>query len=198
MIEGSEPCDGSDLDGHTCASEGFTAGTLACSATCTLVTSGCSTCGNGILEPGEQCDDGNTMSGDGCSSTCQIETTSCDPDGVWTISGTPFSYTCCAGNVDVDVSTFIFSAAGAMIDSSPSDPVTMTGAATTCPTGSFADTGTIPGGCAEHYTVTGTFTGPNTWTGTYKLAFTGSQCSCLGGALGTPCVDQIFPVTATR
>lgn len=31
-------------------------------------------CGNGIIEPGEQCDDSNTVNGDGCSSTCQIET----------------------------------------------------------------------------------------------------------------------------
>ena len=31
------------------------------------------TCGNGILEGTEQCDDGNTVSGDGCSSTCHIE-----------------------------------------------------------------------------------------------------------------------------
>jgi cysteine-rich repeat protein len=30
-------------------------------------------CGDGILDPGEQCDDGNTINGDGCSSTCQIE-----------------------------------------------------------------------------------------------------------------------------
>jgi fibro-slime domain-containing protein len=30
-------------------------------------------CGNGVLDPGEQCDDGNTTSGDGCSSTCQLE-----------------------------------------------------------------------------------------------------------------------------
>ena len=25
------------------------------------------TCGNGVLDPGEQCDDGNKMAGDGCS-----------------------------------------------------------------------------------------------------------------------------------
>ena len=31
------------------------------------------TCGNGVVDPGEQCDDGNTVSGDGCSSTCQLE-----------------------------------------------------------------------------------------------------------------------------
>jgi uncharacterized delta-60 repeat protein len=30
-------------------------------------------CGNGILEPGEQCDDGNTADGDCCSSTCQLQ-----------------------------------------------------------------------------------------------------------------------------
>jgi cysteine-rich repeat protein len=30
-------------------------------------------CGNGALDPGEQCDDGNTISGDGCSSQCKLE-----------------------------------------------------------------------------------------------------------------------------
>jgi fibro-slime domain-containing protein len=31
-------------------------------------------CGDGVIQPGEQCDDGNTASGDGCSASCQIET----------------------------------------------------------------------------------------------------------------------------
>jgi fibro-slime domain-containing protein len=31
------------------------------------------TCGNGIIDPDETCDDGNHVSGDGCSSTCQTE-----------------------------------------------------------------------------------------------------------------------------
>ncbi len=30
-------------------------------------------CGNGLLDPGENCDDGNMVSGDGCSDTCQVE-----------------------------------------------------------------------------------------------------------------------------
>lgn len=30
-------------------------------------------CGDGSVDPGEQCDDGNTASSDGCSSTCRIE-----------------------------------------------------------------------------------------------------------------------------
>lgn len=30
-------------------------------------------CGNGLVEPGEACDDGNMASGDGCDSLCQVE-----------------------------------------------------------------------------------------------------------------------------
>ncbi len=31
------------------------------------------TCGNGVIDPGETCDDGNATPGDGCSATCQVE-----------------------------------------------------------------------------------------------------------------------------
>jgi cysteine-rich repeat protein len=30
-------------------------------------------CGDGQVQPGEQCDDGNTVSGDGCNSQCRLE-----------------------------------------------------------------------------------------------------------------------------
>ena len=38
-------------------------------------------CGDGVLNPGEECDDGNTLNGDCCSSTCRFEpaTTVCRP-----------------------------------------------------------------------------------------------------------------------
>jgi len=46
-----------------------------------------STCGNGTVEPGEECDDGNTLDADGCSSFCANTKTcddclkeNCDPD----------------------------------------------------------------------------------------------------------------------
>ena len=32
-----------------------------------------SVCGNGALEPGEECDDGNLINGDGCNSNCSVE-----------------------------------------------------------------------------------------------------------------------------
>jgi cysteine-rich repeat protein len=38
-------------------------------------------CGNGVLEPGEECDDGNLRSGDGCSQLCKLEQGSCG-DGI--------------------------------------------------------------------------------------------------------------------
>src|SRR5262249_23010056 len=40
-----------------------------------------STCGNGTVEAGEQCDDGNTVGGDCCSAACQFEASgsTCDP-----------------------------------------------------------------------------------------------------------------------
>jgi cysteine-rich repeat protein len=37
------------------------------------------TCGNGIVEGTEQCDDGNTIDGDGCNHLCEIEGNSCTP-----------------------------------------------------------------------------------------------------------------------
>jgi len=41
----------------------------------------CSDCGNGTIDPGEQCDDGNNTSGDGCSATCMNEITDCNNNG---------------------------------------------------------------------------------------------------------------------
>lgn len=196
VINGTEVCDGMNLNGKTCKSLGFGGGTLACSPTCTLDTSACTLCGNGTIDPGESCDDGNANSGDGCSSTCQIEILMCDPDGTYLIQGAPVAYSCCFGSVNVNVNSFIFSNDGAMISSSPSNPKTMTGAATTCPSGNFTNQGVISGGCTETYKLTGSFTGPNTWTGTYDLIFTGSQCGCFG--LDVPCVNQTYTVTATR
>src|SRR6185436_16293287 len=44
LREGTEVCDGTDLAGQTCVSQGFTGGTLACNGTCGgFLTTGCTT-----------------------------------------------------------------------------------------------------------------------------------------------------------
>jgi cysteine-rich repeat protein len=44
-----------------------------CGILCTGSTNYNPWCGNGVLDPREECDDGNAKNGDGCSSLCQIE-----------------------------------------------------------------------------------------------------------------------------
>lgn len=51
------------------------------------VTPSSSSCGNGVINNGETCDDGNTLSGDGCSNTCQIE-------NGWNCNSEPSACTC--------------------------------------------------------------------------------------------------------
>jgi hypothetical protein len=97
VIDTGERCDGANLGAATCASEGFAGGSLACSATCQLDTSGCTDapedCGNGVLDAGEACDgaalNGQTCAGLGhdggtlaCTAACTFDESGCtdDPD----------------------------------------------------------------------------------------------------------------------
>ncbi len=69
-----EQCDGTNLNGQTCASQGSAGGTLGCTADCRFDMSGCSAlCGNSVIETGEVCDDGNADPDDGCSAACTVE-----------------------------------------------------------------------------------------------------------------------------
>jgi subtilisin family serine protease len=58
IVDTGEACDGSDLDGESCTSLGYTGGTLSCSGSCTFVTSGCTSGtsdpdnGGGSFSPG--------------------------------------------------------------------------------------------------------------------------------------------------
>ncbi len=73
LVVGSEHCDETNLQGATCVDLGFERGTLACSPDCEFDFSGCSTCGDGKVETGEECDDGNDLGGDGCAEDCTLE-----------------------------------------------------------------------------------------------------------------------------
>jgi len=122
----------------------------------------------------------------------------CDPDGLYVKTGTPIAYTCCMGLVTIDIDRFVFSNDGATIMTAPSNPRPLSGTATSCPSGGFDNSASEPGGCTITYDLTGVFLSENAWSGTYALGFVGSDCSCFGGLLGTPCVNQTFGVTATR
>lgn len=120
----------------------------------------------------------------------------CDPNGAYTLtSPSSIRYSCCFGAVDVDISQFLFVLDGAEITTAPSNPVAMQGAAAACPAGAFSNVGSISGGCTETYALTGAFTGPDTWSGTYSMTFVGPDCSCLDL---DPCFDQVVPVSAQR
>ena len=99
-VDSGEDCDGAALDGETCLSQGYDAGALGCSSSCSFDVSGCEfyTCGDGNVTSGEECDgsdlDGETCTSRGydagtlrCSSTCHYDVSSCE------------SYTCGDGNV---------------------------------------------------------------------------------------------------
>ena len=84
-LEGSEVCD----DGNTTPNDGCSAACLlengeACTNNSQCASSVCDTlgsntcepansCGNGVLEGSEICDDGGTANGDGCNSSCELE-----------------------------------------------------------------------------------------------------------------------------
>jgi fibro-slime domain-containing protein len=61
------------------------------------VDSAMAVCGDGIVGPGEQCDDGNTVSGDGCSALCQVE-----PGYACPTPGKPCVKTWVCGNGRID------------------------------------------------------------------------------------------------
>jgi cysteine-rich repeat protein len=73
ILEATEQCDGPDLGGATCEGlgEGFTGGDLNCATGCLFDSAGCTTCGNGLVETPEVCDDGNTLDDLTCSADCQ-------------------------------------------------------------------------------------------------------------------------------
>ncbi len=63
-----------------------------------------SRCGNGLVDPGEQCDDGNAVSGDCCNAACALEaaSTTCPQNGIAHVIGS-FNATSNADAQDVAI-----------------------------------------------------------------------------------------------
>ena len=68
QVDRGEVCDGSDLGGEDCQTQGFDAGALACASDCTdWDTVSCSLCGDGIRSGPEECEVAD-LAGESCSS----------------------------------------------------------------------------------------------------------------------------------
>lgn len=106
-IDPGEICDGSDLGGATCESieKGYVGGALACKPDCSgHDTTSCTppvNCGNGVIDPNEQCDGMSptgatcalaTMNSGStgmleCGSGCQLDTSACSTCGNGILEG---------------------------------------------------------------------------------------------------------------
>ncbi|MBL4635880.1 MAG: DUF4215 domain-containing protein, partial [Kofleriaceae bacterium] len=115
VLETGEGCDdGNTIDGDACSANCFIEDGVACglvapglmsgascvSNFCDDVTLECTTaanCGDGVLDPGEGCDDGNNVDADGCNSFCFLEDgQSCNQ----TSPGSLLDFSCASGNCD--------------------------------------------------------------------------------------------------
>lgn len=91
VLDRGEQCDGSELGGASCASLGYSHGTLRCGPDCGLDVSGCGYCGDGVSSGAEACDGGD-LAGLGCRSLgftdgvlgctpeCQLDPSQCFVD----------------------------------------------------------------------------------------------------------------------
>lgn len=84
VLEAGETCDGADVGGKTCESEGIGEGFLGCTSSCTLDTSGCG-CGEGFKSCGGDCipEDADCCGSDGtfCTGDAFCVNGACCGDG---------------------------------------------------------------------------------------------------------------------
>jgi len=110
--QGNEACDGADLDGHTCISEGLEGFGLACKPTCDEFDfSACavSICGSGIRRGSEVCDS-TDLGGSSCQTLgfnggrlkCGANCTSFDTSECCCSDGRPGCPVCLCGNGVID------------------------------------------------------------------------------------------------
>lgn len=79
-VEAPEQCD-LDASATSCVNLGFVGGTVACHPNCSFDTRACHRCGDGVINPGEQCD-GTTLGPTTCESLNYAAggTLGCNPD----------------------------------------------------------------------------------------------------------------------
>jgi hypothetical protein len=145
---------------------------------------------NSTVNPGAAEVAGNQIDDD-CDGAVDEGTGTISPSGTYDISPVP-DYDCAFGIVDFTISQFVFS--GTSSTSVTGAPDDMTGPSAS--DGNIAVSGTIPGGCTETYSLTGSFVDPDTWTATFDAEYSGDDCDVFG--LDKPCTNQSWSVNGTR
>lgn len=185
----AQPC----RNGGTCANSG-TGYVCTCApgyagTDCELDVNDCATapCMNGGV-----CVDG--VNGYTCLCPDGFVGTDCNvnigvPSGAYSISPSP-TKNCAFGLVSFSLSTLVFSSSGSVLTVSGA-PCVMT--STAASGGTFTVDCMLPGSCDETYSLTGTFTGPHTWTGTFAADFTPH-----GAGACFDCSDQAWTVAGAR
>ncbi len=99
LIEGSEVCDSTNMNGHSCTTEGYDGGTAACSGSCTVSTGACC---NDACTSGTQCVNNVEQTCQTGSNGCKtwVDTGTCAPTCTTTISSNLCNtYTSSAGGL---------------------------------------------------------------------------------------------------
>lgn len=148
----------------------------------------------------DSCDAGTDMCVFVCDTSrseceCPVDPPSCD--GNFRITASTTSYSCFFGGVNLNWSTVVFMNDGGILNARLaaqhfSSPLTDV-AAPVCPT--FSASHVVPGGCEETYTISGTFTDADNFTGMFSAAFRQTDgISCTGSG----CSNQNIMITGTR
>ncbi len=139
-----------------------------------------------------ECECNPGFSGDGF--TCTPDT-GVDYSGLFDVVP-DVRYTCFLGFAEYQAETLTFTDGGTSLVATGftrsvfgSTSVDLTG--TVADEGSFLATGSLPGPCTERFTVSGSFVGLETWTGTFDIEFIGADCP-------EDCLDQSIPVSGNR
>jgi len=154
------------------------------------------------------CDDSDACTVDSCDATAGMCVFACDSsraecgcpapappcDGIFDVTPAPTA-SCAFGMVNFNISQFTFSCPGPILSvaamSASWAPMTQTPQ----PTGSdFMVQTVVAGGCEEHYTLTGTFSDPDHFTGSLATTYVEMDGSCAFGG----CTNRSFPVSGTR
>jgi hypothetical protein len=144
------------------------------------------------------CPDGtNSDLADGDGSTClsnlqQAAGVPEDPSsvlGTYTVSP-PIAYTCAQGAENLNISSVVFSQAGAttLRVTASGLPVALLGSVSG---DSFSVQIVVPGPVTTSYSLSGTFQNTNAWTGIFRSVYSGSQPV-------DPCTNHSFNVSGTR